>query len=286
MGNRIGFIGTGIMGASIAKHLVKNNYEVHVFNRTKSKADELVRMGAIWEPSITSIVKKSDVIITMVGTPKQLEEIYFHEGGILLSASEGKIIIDMTTSTPTLAQKIYKSALEKGVSFLDAPVSGGSKGAKEGTLTIMVGGDKPAFEKVKSILENFSSKIILQGASGSGQHVKMANQIMVAGIMLGVIELHVYVKKANLNIDKVIEQVSLGSGRNQLLSIYSSKIKQNDYNPGFSIKHFIKDLKIALDEAEKMEIELPGTELAKKLYEKVATEGYENSGIQALIKLW
>lgn len=286
MGNKIGFIGTGIMGAPMAKHLIKNNYEVYVYNRTKSKTDELIKLGAIWKPSIKSIVKNSDIIITMVGTPKQLEKIYFDKDGIFSSASPGQILIDMTTSTPTLAQSIYKETLNKNIGFLDAPVSGGSKGAEKGTLTIMVGGDQSVFEKAKPILEKFSSKVILQGPSGSGQHTKIANQIMVAGIMLGVIELHAYAKKANLNLDKVVEQVSLGSGKNQLLTIYASKIKNNDYAPGFFVKHFIKDLKIALDEAEKMDVELPGTEVVKKLYEKVSAEGHENEGIQSLIKLW
>lgn len=286
MKNKIGFVGTGVMGASMARHLLKAGHEVHVYNRTKSKADDLVKEGAVWEESPAAVTRVANVVITIVGYPKDVEETYFGEEGILSEATDRHVLIDMTTSTPSLAVQIYEAAKEKGVAALDAPVSGGDKGAREGTLTTMVGGDEKAFEKVKSILETFSSKVMLQGSAGSGQHTKMANQIMIAGTMVGMTELMVYAKAAGLDVEKVIDQVGSGSAGNWSLANYSPRILKGDYSPGFFVKHFVKDLKIALDEAEKMDVELPGTKLAKELYEKLADAGNENDGTQALIKLW
>lgn len=286
MTKRIGFIGTGVMGASMVRHLLKTGYEVQVYNRTKSKADALIEEGAVWQDTPADVTKNSDIIISIVGYPADVEAIYFGHDGIIKASKKGDILIDMTTSTPSLAIKIHGAAREKGVSALDAPVSGGDKGAQNGTLSTMVGGDQDAFEKVSDILDTFSSKVILQGPAGSGQHTKMANQIMIAGTMTGMMELMAYAKAADLNIEQVINQVGSGAAGNWSLTNYGPRILKEDYSAGFFVKHFIKDLKIALDEAEKLKINLPGTKLAKDLYEKLSDAGHGNDGTQALIKLW
>lgn len=286
MSKKIGFIGTGVMGSSMVEHLLDAGHEVYVYNRTKSKTDPLVSKGAIWQGSPAAVTKKSDIIITIVGYPKDVEDTYFGEDGIFETAKPGDILIDMTTSTPSLAVKIYEAAKQRQIESLDAPVSGGDKGAKNGTLTTMVGGERATFEKAKEILEVFSSKVMLQGPAGSGQHTKMANQIMIASTMVGMTELMVYAKKAGLNVESVIEQVGSGAASNWSLTNYSPRILQKDYSPGFFVKHFIKDLNIALDEAEKMELALPGTKLARDLYQQLAESRHAEDGTQALIKLW
>lgn len=274
------------MGASMVRHLLNAGYEVHVYNRTKKKTDSLVEAGAIWQESPAEVMKQSNVIITIVGYPTDVEETYFGEKGILNAVKSGDVLIDMTTSQPSLAVKIYEAAKEKGAEALDAPVSGGDKGAQNGTLTTMVGGDQATFEKVKPILDVFSGKVMLQGPAGSGQHTKMANQIMIAGTMTGMTELMAYAKAAGLDVAKVIEQVGSGAAGNWSLANYSPRILTDDYSPGFFVKHFIKDLKIALEEADKLGVDLPGTKLAKDLYERLAGKGFEDAGTQALIKLW
>ena len=286
MGEKIGFIGTGVMGSSMVHHLLNAGHEVHVYNRTKKKAEPLIEAGAIWQDSPAEVTKQTNVVITIVGYPTDVEATYFGEKGILNAAKSGDILIDMTTSQPSLAVKIYEAAKDKGMAALDAPVSGGDKGAQNGTLTTMVGGDLVAFDKVKPILDTFSGKVMLQGPAGSGQHTKMANQIMIAGTMTGMTELMVYAKAAGLDVARVIEQVGSGAAGNWSLANYSPRILTDDYTAGFFVKHFIKDLKIALEEAEKLGVHLPGTKLAKELYERLADKGFEDAGTQALIKLW
>lgn len=283
---KIGFIGTGVMGASIVKHLLKAGYDVNVYNRTKSKTDELVQLGAVWQDTPEKIAEISEVVFTMVGYPSDVEEVYYGENGIFQCDATGKYFVDLTTSTPSLAKKIEQTAKEKQAFALDAPVSGGDLGAKNGTLTTMVGGEPSTFGVIEPILEVFSGKVQLQGDAGSGQHTKMANQIMIAGTMTGMTELLVYARAANLNLEKVIDTVGGGSAANWSLANYAPRILKNDYSPGFFVKHFIKDLKIALDESKKMGIDLPATQLAEQLYEKLADKGFENDGTQALIKLW
>lgn len=286
MGEKIGFVGTGVMGSSMVRHLLNAGHDVHVYNRTKKKADSLIEAGAIWQSSPAEVTKQTNIIITIVGYPTDVEETYFGEKGILNAAKSGDILIDMTTSQPSLAVEIYKAAQAKGIASLDAPVSGGDKGAQNGTLTTMVGGDRATFDKAKPILDVFSGKVMLQGPAGSGQHTKMANQIMIAGTMTGMTELMVYAKAAGLDVANVIEQVGSGAAGNWSLANYSPRILTDDYSAGFFVKHFIKDLKIALEEAEKLGIDLPGTKLAKELYERLAHKGFEDAGTQALIKLW
>lgn len=283
---KIGFIGVGVMGASIVKHLLKGGYEVNVYNRTKSKADEVVSLGAIWQDTPKAVTIESDIVFTIVGYPKDVEEVYYSEDGIFAGATSEKILVDMTTSTPSLAQKIFATGRERKIEVLDAPVSGGDLGAKNGTLTIMVGGTKEAYQIVEPIFNVFSGKVKLQGAAGSGQHTKMANQIMIAGTMVGMSELLVYANAAGLELESVLDTVGGGSAQNWSLTNYAPRILREDFTAGFFVKHFVKDLKIALAEAEKMDIQLPGASLAKELYEKLENQGHGNDGTQALIKLW
>lgn len=283
---KIGFIGTGVMGSSMIRHLLGAGHSVHVYNRTKSRADAVVSEGAVWCDTPAAVTEQSDIVITIVGYPADVEETYFGENGIFSKADEHHILVDMTTSTPTLAKKIYTFGKERGIRTLDAPVSGGDKGAKNGTLTTMVGGDQAAFEEAKEVLSVFSSMVMLQGPAGSGQHTKMANQIMVAGTMTGMTELLVYSKAAGLDLERVIEQVGSGSAANWSLTNYAPRILKQDYSAGFFVKHFVKDLKIALDEADRLGIELPATKQAAALYEQLAVKGFADDGTQALVKLW
>ncbi|WP_080146158.1 NAD(P)-dependent oxidoreductase [Marinilactibacillus piezotolerans] len=282
----IGFIGTGVMGASIVKHLLSSGYKVNVYNRTKSKTDELVDLGAVWKETPKSVAEASELIFTMVGFPEDVKEVYYGENGIFNGVQPDSILVDLTTSKPSLAEEIYQTAKEKGVSSLDAPVSGGDLGARNGTVTTMVGGDEAAFEKVKPVFMTFSGTLELQGPAGSGQHTKMANQIMIAGTMTGLTELLVYAKAAGLNLEKVLKTVGGGSAANWSLQNYGPRILKEDYSAGFFVKHYIKDLGIALAEAEKLGIHLPATENAKRLYDQLKEDGHADDGTQALIKLW
>ena len=283
---KVGFIGTGVMGSSMVRHLLKAGNTVHVYNRTKEKAMPLVDEGAIWENTPADITKVSDIIFTIVGYPQDVEQVYFGENGIFEELTEGKIVVDMTTSKPALAQRLAIKAEELGAVSLDAPVSGGDLGAKNGTLSIMVGGDEAAYEKVTPLFETFSGSLNLFGPAGSGQHTKMVNQIMVAGTMTGMTEMLVYAKAAGLKLEEVIKTVNGGAAQNWSLGNYAHRILVEDYSPGFFVKHFLKDLKIVLEEAEEMNLNLPSTKQAYELYEKLQNEGYGDDGTQALIKLW
>jgi 3-hydroxyisobutyrate dehydrogenase len=280
----IGFIGLGVMGKSMAHHLLKAGYPLLVYTRTKEKANDLIEEGAVWKGTVAELAKESDVVITMVGYPQDVEEIYFGEKGILANAKEGTYVIDMTTSTPTLAKKIYEAAKARNIYALDAPVSGGDIGARQGTLTIMVGGDEEVFSACKPILERLGTNIILQGKAGAGQHTKMCNQIAIASNMIGVCEALAYAKRSGLDPFKVLESISQGAAGSWSLSNLAPRMLSGDFKPGFYVKHFIKDMKIALEEAEKMNLQLPGLALAKSMYEELAKAGEENSGTQALYK--
>lgn len=282
----IGFIGTGVMGKSIVKHFLAAGHEVAVYNRTKSKTDELVKQGAVWQDTPGEVTAVSEIVFSMVGYPSDVEEIYYGEKGIFSVDSNNKIFVDLTTSTPTLAGKIYETAKERGAVALDAPVSGGDLGAQNATLTIMVGGDQATYDQVVPLFKIMGKSYSLQGAAGAGQHTKMANQIMIAGTMTGMTEMLVYAKAANLDMEKVLATLGGGAAQNWSMTNYAPRILKEDYSAGFFVKHFIKDLKIALDEAEKMQLDLPATKLATELYERLADEGFENDGTQALIKLW
>lgn len=283
---KIGFIGTGVMGHAIVGHLQRAGHELHVYNRTKAKTADLVAEGATWHDTPAQVAATSEIIFTMVGYPSDVEEVYYGPVGIFQSEIKGKVLVDLTTSTPSLAEKIAKTASEKGASSLDAPVSGGDLGAKNATLTIMVGGDDATFNRVLPLFEIMGKSYALHGGPGKGQHTKMANQIMIAGTMTGMTEMLVYSRAAGLNQLKVIETLAGGSASNWSMENYGPRILKEDYSPGFFVKHFIKDLKIALDEAAKMGLDLPATTLAKDLYEKLADKGLQDDGTQALIKLW
>ena len=284
---KIGFIGLGVMGHAIAANLIADGYELYVYNRTASKADDLVANGASYLPTPRQVVAASDLVITMVGYPTDVEEVYFDDTtGIFSGISAQKIVIDMTTSTPTLAKQIAKKACELDVLTLDAPVSGGDIGAQNRTLTIMAGGDQAAFEQVTTIFDKISKKAQYFGPAGSGQHVKMANQIGIAGTMTAMSELLVYAKAAGLELPAVIETLLAGGANTWSLANYGPRILKDDYSPGFFVKHFIKDLKIALDESQKMGLDLPAIQGALALYEKLADKGFNDAGTQALIKLW
>ncbi|MBF0779930.1 MULTISPECIES: NAD(P)-dependent oxidoreductase [unclassified Granulicatella] len=282
---KIGFIGVGVMGSSIVKHLLQAGYEVSVYTRTKNKAQDVLQLGAKWENSPALLTATSDIVMTMVGYPSDVEDVYFGEYGIFSASIQGKIMIDLTTSTPSLAKRIAKHALEHKSYACDAPVSGGDIGAKNGTLTTMVGCHKEIFDAISPLLSIFSSKVKWQGGAGAGQHTKMANQIMIAGTMTGMTELLVYAKAAGLDVASVIETVSAGSGANWSLSNYAPRVLVDDYSPGFYAKHFLKDLRIALDEAEKMGLNLPGTQTAAALYKELVEAGFGDCGTQSLIKI-
>ncbi|WP_425292878.1 NAD(P)-dependent oxidoreductase [Gracilibacillus kekensis] len=284
MTKTIGFIGSGVMGKSMASHLIDAGYHVHLFTRTKDKALELLNQGAIWEVTVASLAAKSDIIITMVGYPSDVENLYLEENGIINNAKPGSYLIDMTTSDPQLAEEIAKVAETKKLHSLDAPVSGGDIGAKSGKLAIMVGGTQQDFDTMLSIFEIMGENIVLQGPAGAGQHTKMANQINIASTMIGVSESIMYAKKAGLDPERVLKSISTGAAGSFSLSKLAPRMINGDYEPGFYIKHFIKDMKIALTNAKNMGIQTPGLALSLELYEELADKGLEDEGTQALIK--
>jgi 3-hydroxyisobutyrate dehydrogenase len=282
----IGFIGLGVMGKSMARNLLNEGFNLLIYTRTKEKATDLVEMGAKWVDSPRYVAQKANTVITMVGYPSDVEEIYLGEEGLINHCNKNTYLIDMTTSTPTLAKRIFEVANEKGLHALDAPVSGGDIGAREGKLAIMVGGNPQAFEACSPVFEALGKNIVYQGEAGSGQHTKMCNQIAIASNMVGICEAIVYAEKAGLNPETVLQSISTGAAGSWSLSNLAPRILKGDFAPGFYIKHFIKDMKIALEEAENLGIEVPGLSLAKKMYEQLAEKGEENSGTQALYKYW
>lgn len=281
----IGFIGIGVMGRSMATHLLNAGYSVLVYNRTKSRAESLFEKGAVWKDSVQEVAAEADVIITMVGYPADVQEVYFGEMGLINNAKPGAYLIDMTTSKPSLAKEIDQAAREKGLYTLDAPVSGGDVGAQNGTLTIMVGGEQEAFEKIKPILECMGKNIILQGGAGAGQHTKMCNQIAIASNMIGVSEAMIYAKRSGLDPETVLKSIEAGAAGSWSLSNLAPRMIKGNFEPGFFVKHFIKDIDIALSEAEAMEFDTPGLKLAKSLYDELALNNKENKGTQVLYEL-
>lgn len=284
MFQNIGFIGTGVMGKSMIRNLLKAGKKVHVYTRTKEKANDLLDEGAIWENTVADLAKKADLIITIVGFPQDVEEVYLSDDGILKNAKPDTFVIDMTTSNPLLAKKIYEHSKKRNIHCLDAPVSGGDVGARNGTLSIMVGGDQRDYELSLPILRLMGKNIIRQGDAGAGQHTKMANQIAIASTMIGVTEAIVYAKSAGLDPTRVLDSISTGAAGSWSLTNLAPRMIAQDYSPGFFIKHFIKDMKIALQSAKEMGLDMPGLELSLRLYTELAKKGEEDSGTQALIK--
>ena len=281
--NSIGWIGTGIMGAPMCRHLIRAGYRVFVFNRTKEKAGELLSEGANWCDSPVEVARQADVIFTIVGYPDDVREVYFGREGLLIEPVSGCVFVDMTTTEPTLAGEIYEKALGFGCVSLDAPVSGGDVGAVKGELSIMVGGDEEVFDSVKPILGLFGKNIVYQGKAGSGQHAKMCNQITVAGVMIGICENLMYCQRAGLNPRTMLRSVGSGAASSWLLNNLGPRIMERDYDPGFFVEHFIKDMEIALGESRRMGIDLPGLALVKSLYERASALGHGRLGTQALL---
>lgn len=282
----LGFIGTGVMGASMAGHLLGAGYEVHVFNRTKSKSDALIAKGAIWEESPAEIASKCDVIFTIIGFPKDVEDVYLSENGLLANAKKGALIADMTTSSPKLAREIWKEGSKRGIGILDAPVTGGDRGAREGTLTIMVGGEKQDADRAKPYFDIMGKNVCYMGKAGAGQNTKLANQIAIAGSMIGMCEAMAFAKAAGLDQQTTFDAISSGSAGSTSMTNYGPRVLNGDFEPGFFIKHYIKDMKLAVEAAEEVDADTPGLELALELYRELADAGFEEKGTQALYLLY
>lgn len=282
----IGWIGTGVMGQSMCLHLIKAGYRAFIYNRNQEKAARLVEAGATWCDSPAVVAEKSRIIFSIVGFPVDVEEVILGSKGVLTTATSGSILVDMTTSDPLLAKRIAIAARLKGVDALDAPVSGGDLGAREGKLAIMVGGDKEVYERVLPLFRVMGENIAYMGKAGAGQHTKMSNQILIASTMIGVVEALLYAHKAGLDLDGVIDVIGKGAAASWSLNNLGRRIVKGDFNPGFFIKHFIKDMGIALDEAKRMKLSLPGLSLAHQFYIAATALGYENLGTQGLYKVF
>ena len=281
----IGFIGLGIMGQSMAGHLLAGGFALNVYNRTKSKADGLISRGATWFDTPGELAAHSDLVITIVGFPRDVEEVYFGPQGIIAHAKNA-ILVDMTTSSPSLARDIAQEAAKKGLGALDAPVSGGDVGARDAKLTIMVGGTQEVFDQALPVLRLMGTSIILQGGAGMGQHTKMCNQIVIASNIMGVAEGLAYAKKVGLDPSTVLQSIGGGAASGFQLNVLGTRMIAGDYAPGFYIEHFIKDLTIALAEAKKLDLDLPGLSQAKKLYDQMVAKGLGRDGTQGLLQLY
>ena len=282
---KIAWIGTGVMGESMAGHLMDAGHELFVYNRTKSKTDNLVKRGATLLEEIKDASNFTDIVFTMVGYPKDVEEVYLGENGLITTAKKGQVFVDMTTSSPSLAEKISNEFLKVGAYALDLPVTGGDVGAKNATLSIMAGGDKKVFEEVVlPLVEKLGKNITYFGVAGKGQYTKLANQIAIATTMISVAESFKFAKEVGLDLDSFFKTVSTGSGGSFSMTSYGPRILNGDFKPGFFTHHFIKDMKLALEECEKMNIKLPGLETAYKIYNELEEEVRNTNGTQAISK--
>lgn len=282
----VGWIGTGVMGISMAGHLLDAGCRLVVFNRSSEKSRPLIRRGAEEADSPAEVAGRADIIFTMVGYPRDVRQVVLGEeadSGVLSGLRPGGILVDMTTSEPALAEEIAERALLVGGRALDAPVSGGDIGARNATLSIMVGGDSETFARVLPLFQRLGKTVVLQGGPGAGQHTKMVNQILVAASMIGVCEALLYAEKAGLDVTTVLQSVSSGAAGSWSLANLGPRIVQGDFAPGFYVEHFIKDMRIALSEAERMRVALPGLALVSQLYNAVAAQGHARSGTQALM---
>jgi len=283
---RIAFIGIGVMGNSMAGHLLDAGYPLTVFNRTQSKADDLVARGASWAESPAAAAAEADIVITIVGFPADVEATYFGDSGVFKTIRSGALVIDMTTSSPLLAKRIAEAASDKGIGALDAPVSGGDLGAREARLSIMVGGEKSDFDRAMPLFDIMGKNIQLQGPAGSGQYTKMCNQIAIASGMVAIGEALAYAKAAGLDPKQVLASIETGAAGSWSLSNLAPRALDGDFAPGFFVKHFIKDIGIALESAAEMGLKLPGLELAKSLYGKLSAQGGADEGTQALFRFY
>ncbi len=283
---KIGFIGIGIMGKSMVRNLMKAGYEVAVYSRTRSKAEDVLSEGAIWCEDVKACAKGRDAVITIVGYPQDVEEVYFGKNGIIANADKGTCLIDMTTTSPKLAVRIYEEAEQAGLKALDAPVTGGDTGAREGTLTILAGGDRDTYDCCLPVFEAMGKAIRYEGKAGNGQHTKMCNQIAIAGALSGVCEAMVYAKANGLDVDTMVDSIATGAAGSAQLNAMAPRILSGDFAPGFFIKHFIKDMKLAAEEAEGAGIRLGVLDHVLSMYESMAASGHEDEGTQALVKYY
>jgi 3-hydroxyisobutyrate dehydrogenase len=284
--SRVAFIGTGVMGASMAGHLLDAGYELTVYNRSRAKAEPLLARGAAWAGSPGEAARDAHIVITMVGYPADVESVYLSDGGILDAARRDTLVIDMTTSSPALASRIASAARDRGLRALDAPVSGGDIGARNATLTIMVGAAAEDFETARPLFEVLGRSVVLQGGPGAGQHAKMANQVAIAGSMLATAEMLAYAEAVGLDPERVLASVTAGSAASWSLQNLAPRILKRDFAPGFYVKHFVKDLRIALESADEVGAALPGLATAKRLYELLESAGGADLGTQALWLLY
>lgn len=282
---KIGWIGTGVMGNAMCGHLIDAGYQLYIYNRSRSKAENLEANGAQWCGDPREVADNSDIIFSIVGFPADVECVLLGEQGALAGAKPGSVIVDMTTSSPALARRIYAAAKEKSVSALDAPVSGGDIGARNATLAIMVGGDKPAFDHVLALFEKMGQNIAYMGDSGAGQHTKMCNQILIAGTMIGTVESLLYAHRVGMDMDAVIDVIGQGAAASWSINNLGRRIARQDFSPGFFIKHFVKDMGIALEEAQNMNLCLPGLAMVHQFYTAAKALGYERFGTQGLYRV-
>jgi 3-hydroxyisobutyrate dehydrogenase len=278
----IGWIGTGVMGRWMCQHVLDKGYKAVVYNRSKDKAQPLLERGATFAASPLEVAQQAQVIFAIVGFPKDVREVFLGQQGALAGCKPGNILVDMTTSEPALAREIYETAKAKGVHSIDAPVSGGDVGAKNATLSIMIGGDPEPIAAIQPLLEFMGKTIVHQGPAGAGQHTKMVNQILISGNMIALCEALLYGYRAGLNMETVFQSVSVGAAGSKALEVLGPRILKGDFEPGFYVEHFIKDMGIALAEAERLNLALPGLALVKQLYESVRALGYGRKGTQAL----
>ena len=283
---KVGFIGAGVMGASMIRSLIKNGFEVVFYSRNRQKTAATEADGAVWVSTAAEAARGRDAVITIVGMPSDVEEVYFGETGILENAAPGTLVIDMTTSSPKLAQKIYEAAAARELRALDAPVSGGDTGARAGTLSIMVGGDPESFEAALPLFKAMGTNIIHEGPAGAGQHTKMANQIAIAGCIAGVAEAIAYSEKAGLDTQKMFDSISAGAAGSWQLTNNGAHMLKDEFDPGFYIKHFIKDMRIAVEEADSRHLDLKITRDVLNMYVKLLDEGQGDLGTQAIIKYY
>jgi 3-hydroxyisobutyrate dehydrogenase len=280
---RIGWIGTGVMGLSMCGHLIAKGYPTTIYSRTKARAEPLLDKGAVWSDTPAGVAERSDIIFTIVGLPSDVREVYQQKGGIIDSARSGAITVDMTTTEPSLAREIYEAAKARGVSAIDAPVSGGDVGAKNATLSIMVGGDVSAVAQVMPMFQAMGKNIVHQGGAGNGQHTKMCNQIVLAGTIIGVCESLLYANKAGLDLDTMLSSVAKGAAQCWILDNLAPKMVKRNFDPGFFVEHFEKDLGIALDECKGMGLAMPGLALVRQFYVALKSQGHGRLGYHSLM---
>ncbi|QBI18181.1 NAD(P)-dependent oxidoreductase [Egibacter rhizosphaerae] len=282
-GDRVGWVGTGVMGAPMAGHLLDAGHPTAVHTRTRERAQDLLDGGAAWATSPAEAARDADVVGVMVGSPQDVREVVLGDDGVLAGASQGAVLIDFTTSDPRLSQEVHAAAAEQGVAALDAPVSGGDVGAREARLSIMVGGDAETFARARPLLERLGRSVVLQGPPGAGQHTKIVNQLLIAGIMLGLGEGLVYAVRAGLDPGRVMESVAGGAAGSWSLDTYGPRMLEGDFDPGFAIEHYTKDLRIARSTADELGIPAGAAAQAAELYESLDERGFGDRGIHALV---